>query len=328
MVNYYELLEISQNASKDEIGSAIKKARRIWNNRANNPDGRIRSEAEQHIREIAEAEKILLDDSKRREYDQELAQGPRGGSLDRQPSESSDNWEDEFFRAYDRDMNDYAAQIAKQAINSNDRNGRAWFLYGEALRRGGNTSAAIAPLQRASMFLSDDARVFRQLAFAYIDSDQPGEALKALFDATRCDPDDSEFYCLRAMIFRSAEMIDEALDEAKKAYKMSPNDDNVRFEYFFALYEDVLRSISYNRSSGKHLITNKAQLDYSHTILKEMAMTIPQDENKGKCTSRMDEIVKIVADAESKKGGFFTSKIGYQYNYDISNAETRASGKH
>lgn len=42
----------------------------------------------------------------------------------------------------------------------------------------------------------------------------------------------------------------------------------------------------------------------------------------------MDDIVKLVVDAESVKGGFFSSKPGYQYNYDTSNEDTRSTGKH
>ena len=327
MVNYYELLEIGQNASKDEISSAIKKTRRIWNNRANNPDGKIRAEAEQHIREIAEAEAILLNDAKREEYNQQLSQRPSNVIPD-VPSGVPDDWEEEYFRAYDKDLTDYAAQVAQRVVQQNDRNGRAWFLYGEALRRGGNNAAAIGPLQRASILLPDDARVFRQLGFAYIDADRISDALKAFYDATNCDPSDPEFYCLRAALFREAEMFEDALREAKEAFKLAPNDNQPRFEYFFALYADVLKAVSYNRSSGKHLIINRVQLDYAKNTLKEMAMTIPDDSHKSKCKAAMDEIVQIVADAESKKGGFFTSKIGYQYNYDNANPDTRSSGKH
>ena len=326
MVNYYELLGVPQNADRATIEQAIKKTRRLWNNRANNPDASIRAEAEQHVREIADAEKVLLDDAKREDYNQQLAQAPSSNGVDPQPVSS--DWEDEYFAAYNRDMTDYAAQVAQRAINANDRDGRAWFLYGEAIRRGGNYEGAIPPLQRASMLLRNDAGVFRQLGFACMDAGKPGDALNAFYEATRCDPNESEYYSLRAALFRRAEMIDEALDEAKKAFAMTPNDDSVRFEYFFALYEDALRSISYNRSSGKHLIINRVQLDYVNGLLKTMALTIPQDSNKAKCTSYMDEIVKYVVDAESTKGGFFSTKPGYQYNYEISNADTRSTGKH
>ena len=81
MVNYYELLEIPQNADKATIEQAIRKTRRVWNNRANNPDVTIRAEAERHVKEIAEAEKILLDVGKRQEYDEQLRQSPKSLSL-------------------------------------------------------------------------------------------------------------------------------------------------------------------------------------------------------------------------------------------------------
>lgn len=328
MVNYYELLSISQSADRATIEQAIKKTRRLWNNRANNPDASIRAEAEQHVREIADAEKILLDEAKRQEYNQQLAQAPSGNVVDPQPVSS--DWEDEFFAAYNRDMTDYAAQVAQRAINANDRDGRAWFLYGEAIRRGGDCERAIPPLQRASMLLRNDAGVYRQLGFAYMDIGKAGDALQAFYEATKCDPSDSEFYALRANLFRNADMIDDALSESKTAFEMTPHDDRIRFEYFLALYEDAMRSVSYNRSSGKHLIINRVQLDYVNGLLKTMALTIPEDGNKSKCTSAMDEIVKLTVDAESiKGGGFFSSgKPGYQYNYEISNADTRSTGKH
>ena len=40
MVNYYDLLGVSQDADRATIEQAIKKTRRLWNNRANNPDAR------------------------------------------------------------------------------------------------------------------------------------------------------------------------------------------------------------------------------------------------------------------------------------------------
>lgn len=43
MVNYYDLLGVSQDADRATIEQAIKKTRRLWNNRANNPDASILS---------------------------------------------------------------------------------------------------------------------------------------------------------------------------------------------------------------------------------------------------------------------------------------------
>ena len=92
VVNYYELLEIPQNADRAAIEQAIKKTRRVWNNRANNPDAAIRAEAEMHVKEIADAEKILLDEGKRQAYDEQLRQAPKNDVVDQTPSDNSD-WE-------------------------------------------------------------------------------------------------------------------------------------------------------------------------------------------------------------------------------------------
>lgn len=326
MVNYYELLEIPQNADRAAIEQAIRKTRRTWNNRANNPDATIRAEAERHVKEIADAEKILLDANKRQEYDKQLSQAPKAGTMDQQENETVD-WENEYFQAYDKDMAGYAAQIAQKEIHKNERNGRAWFLYGEALRQSGNIEQGIDALKRASMLIEDEG-VYRQLGFAYAECNQLVEAYKAFKSASQMNQNSGEYHALSANCLRNMGKIKEALDEAKLAYSKEPNDEEVKFEYFAALHEDAMKAMSYNRSSGKHLIINRVQLDYINEILRVMSVIIPKDDDR--CTKAMEEIVQIVVDAESSKGGGFlrASKPGYQYNYEVSNNDTRSTGLH
>lgn len=328
MTNYYKLLEISQDALQEEIVSAIKKTRRIWNNRANSPDSSIRAEAEQHIKEIAEAETILLNPNTRREYNEQLSTATNQEIDSNTNCDPSADWEEDFFKAYNNDFCDIAEEIAGRMIQRNERNGRAWFLYGEAIRKGGDISRSVEPLRRASMLSPNDADIYRQLGFAYDSVGEEFEAYKAFFRASKIEPQNAEYHSLCAACLRIMNQISEALSEAKLAYNIAPDDDNVKFEYFCVLYYDSLNAASYNRSSGKHLITNKKQLEYLNNNLKLMAMVIPQGEDNGECMKRMDELASLVADAESKKGGFFLSKPGYQYNYDISNDDTRSSGLH
>lgn len=327
MVNYYELLEIPQTADKTTIEQAIRKTRRIWNNRANNPDAAIRAEAELHVKEIAEAEKILLDAGKRQEYDIQLSEEPKA-DVTNQPTDDNFNWEEEFFQAYNRDMNDYAAQIAQQEIRLHERNGRAWFLYGEALRRGGDLVQGIDALKRASLLVDNDAGIYRQLGFAYLERNQYGEAYRAFKVASQINPSDFEYHSLAANCLRIMGMLKEAIGEAKIAYSMNPDDEQVRLEYFVALHEDAINAMAYNRSSGKHLIINKIQLDYVNDLLKTMSIIVPKNDDR--CTKLLEDVVKIVVDAESSKGGGFfkISKPGYQYNYEVSNADTRSTGLH
>ncbi len=326
MVNYYELLEIPQNADREAIEQAIRKTRRTWNNRANNPDAAIRAEAEKHVKEIADAEKILLDADKRQEYDIQLRQMPKTDVVDHTVDDDID-WESEYFRAYDKNMPEIAAQIAQKEIRKNERNGRAWFLYGEALRMAGDYDRGIEALKRASLLVEDEG-VYRQLGFAYANTNQYNEAYKAFKSASGMNPNSGEYHYLSANCLRNIGMMKAALEEAKIAYSLDPGDEQVKFEYFVALHEDAMQAMAYNRSSGKHLIINRVQLDYINDILKIMSVVVPKTDEQ--CREAMEDIVQIVVDAESQKGGGFLrpGKIGYQYNYEVSNNDTRSSGLH
>jgi len=72
MVDYFNLLEIEMDADDEAVKAAVKKQRRVWNQRTTHPTPEVRSEAEQKVRDIADAEKILLNPSERIRYCIEL----------------------------------------------------------------------------------------------------------------------------------------------------------------------------------------------------------------------------------------------------------------
>lgn len=73
--DYYEVLGVSKNASKDEIKKAYRKIA-MENHPDRNPDNK---EAEERFKEAAEAYEVLHDDEKRAKYDKFGHQGLRGG---------------------------------------------------------------------------------------------------------------------------------------------------------------------------------------------------------------------------------------------------------
>lgn len=64
MSNFYELLEVSQNATKEEIKQAFRKKARQWH-----PDVNKAPDAEEKFKELGRAYETLMDDNKRAVYD-------------------------------------------------------------------------------------------------------------------------------------------------------------------------------------------------------------------------------------------------------------------
>ena len=81
MNNYYEILNLNQAMSCEELNTVLKKMNMKWRQRLNAPALEDRQEAERIAAVIAEARSILTDPAKRDEYDKQLmfeqAQAPQ-----------------------------------------------------------------------------------------------------------------------------------------------------------------------------------------------------------------------------------------------------------
>ncbi len=72
--NFYETLGVLADAPREEIEKKLHEELRKWNYRLNAPTLDRRQEAEQMIEKLEEIKEILLDEEKRKVYDQELLQ--------------------------------------------------------------------------------------------------------------------------------------------------------------------------------------------------------------------------------------------------------------
>lgn len=77
MANYYEILEVSQSATKEEIKSAFRKKARTLH-----PDVNKAPDAEEKFKELGKAYETLMDDNKRATYDRYGEDGLKNAGFD------------------------------------------------------------------------------------------------------------------------------------------------------------------------------------------------------------------------------------------------------
>lgn len=322
MTDYYKLLSIEPSASTEEIQTAIKKTRRLWNARSTNPNADIRAEAEQCIRDIAQAEKILLDAAERAKYDVALTQkGNEVPSSPVQANYSDNSWIDQA--DYLRRSGDFYGLIAlaQNVVNAQPQNALAWYVLGDAHYRQGNTQEAEKCLWQ-SIRLDPSDMPYETLGFIYLDNDMIRDAYQCFEKAAELDPDTANYKFECAEVLRLMGKTEEALSLVEKAYKQNPNVGSAKSIYFDCLRDHIYKAVSYNRNSGRHLITNLRQLEFVKQYLPKLSSMISKD-NRDQVRVE-EELREIVIMAERTSGLF--SKPGYVRNYETSSDEVRRSG--
>ena len=74
--DYYEILGLNKNASDEDIKRAYRRLARQYH-----PDVNKASDAEEKFKEVVEADEILKDPEKRKQYDQFGHAGPTGSGF-------------------------------------------------------------------------------------------------------------------------------------------------------------------------------------------------------------------------------------------------------
>lgn len=327
MTDYYKLLNIEPSASADEIQAAIKKVRRVWNTRSTNPNADIRTEAEQCIRDIAQAEKILLDAGERAKYDIALSQhnneSPASTKSSSRQEYNDDSWVDQA--SYFRSRGDYIGltQLAQNVVNAQPQNSFAWYILGNAHYYQNNAiEAERCCLQSISLDPNDMA--YEILGFIYLDRDKCSDAYHCFSKAVELDPDTADYKFECAETLRLMGRTGEALSIAETAYKQNPNNvsSTGKFIYFCCLRDRIYQATSYNRNSGRHLITNERQLQFVKQYLPKLSTMLDKDRREQ--VKVEDELRQMVIAAEKTSGLF--AKPGYVKNYETSSDEVRRSG--
>lgn len=260
MVNYYLLLNVPNGAVSAEIEKAIKEQRRLWNQRANNPKQEIRAEAEQRVKEIAEAERILLNEGPRKKYDMDLNNQPK----DTTPvvSGSQEDWLGmavDYFKKGDYDSMAYVAREATHAFAKMDI---AWFWRGVSSSRLGKLTDAKFELNHAIELNPNDVDYYSELADVYMTSDDYTNAYTNFKKASELDAENPFYLIATAEVLRLQEKLTEAEQISKKAYGKYPDNTFAQNVYLGVIHDQMYNGLSHDPSEDMYIVTNEAQLNF------------------------------------------------------------------
>lgn len=265
--NYYNILGVAQDASAKDLQKAIAEKRREWTPRTSHPKLETRQLAEQTIKKIAEAETILLDVSKRRAYDQQLAAQVAVPEPAQTGPASGRDWL-QIARDYLVQGNGSLANYAaREATEQQPENPEAWHLRGLSSYQLGNNADAEFELHEAVRLNPNDASYHAELGDLYKENEVWEKALPKYRRASQLEPGNVYYSAFVGISEGMLGNVDKACDILKAAHEKLPEDDMIRYFYGLVLVETVIRTWPIDRDNLRYIITEK-QLNYSKEKLR------------------------------------------------------------
>ncbi|MFC4245345.1 tetratricopeptide repeat protein [Gryllotalpicola reticulitermitis] len=264
-VNYYDVLQINRTAEQAEIEKAISAKEREWRPRANHPKLETRQLAEQHIKYVAEAGKILLDRSQRAEYDKQLAaqQAAPAPSVD----PGGRDWLQiaiEYIQAGNASNGNYAA---REATTQQPENPEAWYWRGVSSEALGNNRDAEFELNEAVRLNPNQAYYHGELGDLYRTNELWSKAVDAYQRARDLDPNRAYYQAALGASVVATGDTSKGLELLKEAHDREPDNQGTNYWYGLALEQSIQDSWSHTHKDQQGdfqvVITNESQLEYS-----------------------------------------------------------------
>ena len=267
-VDFYEILNLPETADQDRIKEAIRTERRIWNKRAGQSDPVAKSLAEQRIRELAEAERVLLDASKRKQYDstrvQDKARAAASSAAATTP-EGNRDWLAQA-RDYYAGGNAHAANYAaREAIATNGADHEAWSIRANSSFALGNYADSGFEFREAIRLQPQNAGYHFEYGEAHAAAGNHADAIAEYETALKLVPGDPLYKTAIANIYLQTNKASEALSLMEEVVQAAPEVEVFHYYLAAALHDVTLEKWSRLRS-GSYLITSPEQIQVTRKM--------------------------------------------------------------
>jgi Flp pilus assembly protein TadD len=270
VANYYSELKVSPTASADEIKKAIHRELRVWSNRTNAPQIERRQEAERKVKLLEEAEAVLLEATKRSEYDRNLrsAGGPEREVGEAELKDITDLVHEGWRLLAAGNVAD-ALFVATRATEQNGSNSDAWALLGQAKYRWGEIEDAIYEYKRAIKLRPNEASYYFDLGSVYESVEKTNDALQQYQRAVQVDPKTTMYRAAVGGLLVKAERYAEGIQILERCAQEEPDNETYQWYLALAYHDGAVTSWWKNPQDGQYYCTSKAQADQAKAVIEK-----------------------------------------------------------
>ncbi len=319
MVNYYKILDIGQNAQEDEIEVALKEKKRLWTQRQNAPRPEQQQQASDNLRLVPEIEEILLNEQKRKEYDNNLQNSPKDESqVDASKIKADDLVKEGWKLFYDNEIAD-TLMVATRATELQGDNPDAWALLGCARAEWGEIEDAIYEYKRAIKLRPNDATFYYELGGIYEDEKQWQNAMNQYEKATQINPEKTVYRAAMGSVYIKVEMYDDGIELLKQCVKEEPDNESYKHLLVIAYNDSAIASWTespYAYSVLGRAIVTEMQAKQSYSRLKKAELLRVKDIDLQNIIKQNQDTTQWALDKHwdwtwDRVGGGFVSSIIY-----------------
>lgn len=266
-VNFYEILPgIVETSSDDQIRKVIREQRQIWNKRAAQADPVKREQSQKRVRDLGEAERVLLDPNKKRAFDQEARQYRPQENTAAQAGAGGRDWLVLAREYFDRGNFASAFYAAREAIAQNGANHEAWAIRANSSFSLGNFQDAGFEFREAISLKPDSAEYHFDYGDAFAQLGNFREARGEYEAALRIEPGNPLYRTAVASIQLRQDEADKALAIMEDVVEEYPNEQF--FQYYLALAIEAVQLNKWSRMrDGSYVLTSPAQI----AVTREMS---------------------------------------------------------
>ncbi len=245
MVNYYELLGVSDGASESEILLKIKEKKRIWTQRQNAPKPEQQQEASNNLRIVPDMESTLLNVAKRNAYDQQLKNTPKEETNYDASKIKAEDLIQEGWRLLSVGNVPDALMVATKATEFQGSNPDAWALLGYCKSEWGEVDDAIYEYKRAIKLKPNDASYYFDLGGIYEGIEKWKDAMQQYQRAAQIDSNKVVYRAAMGSVYIKNEMYKEGIDLLEKCVQEESSNEGYKYLLAVAYTESTYQNWTY-----------------------------------------------------------------------------------